>query len=126
MFAASKKKERMREKIERLRERERRVLSDRREIQRKQMIIKTIQKVQKSFKIDVNKLIVMPIDDLLKKKHLALNQANQIEAAKRLQRWWRDRTGRKQRLFAPFGIWEIKKMFDKIVIIQKWFRKVMH
>ena len=74
----------MREKIERLRERERRVLSDRREIQRKQMIIKTIQKVQKSFKIDVNKLIVMPIDDLLKKKHLALNQANQVEAAKRL------------------------------------------
>ena len=33
--------------------------------------------------------------------------------------------GRKGRLFAPIGIWEVKKMFDKVAIIQKWYRNII-
>lgn len=44
-----------------------------------------------------------------------------MKAAKRLQRWWREKLGNKKRGYRAIGIWEIKKMFDKITIIQKWW-----
>ena len=76
-----------------------------------------MQEVQKSVKIDLNKLIVMPISELLKKKHNVLIHARQVESAKRLQKWFRNRQMAKKRGFAPFGIWEIKKMVDAVITI---------
>ena len=45
---------------------------ERREIRFKHKAIKQIQDTQHNFKFSVNKLIVMPISDILKKKHQIL------------------------------------------------------
>ena len=69
-----------------------------------------------SFNIDLNKLFVMPIDVLLKKKHRELLTAKMNKEAKRIQRWFREKTDKKRRGF-KIGIWELKKMMDKVPII---------
>ena len=62
----------------------------------------------------------MSLSDILKKKHQLIVHKLQTTAAKRLQTWWRNKG--KKRGFATIGIWEIKKMLDKVMIIQKWYR----
>ena len=48
-----------------------------------------------------------------------------VNAAKRLQKWWRNRLMRKKRGFAPIGVYELIKMFDKVKKIQAWYRGVL-
>ena len=74
-----------------------------------------------SYNIDVNKLFVMPIDVLLKKKHRELLTAKMNKSAARIQRWFREKTDTKRRGF-KIGIWELKRMMDKVPIIQRWYR----
>lgn len=62
----------MKANLQRLKEKELRVAKERRDIRFKHKAIKQIQEAQHNFKFSVNKLIVMPISDILKKKHQIL------------------------------------------------------
>ena len=72
MFTASLRRVRMKANLQRLKEKELRVAKERRDIRFKHKAIKQIQEAQHNFKFSVNKLIVMPISDILKKKHQIL------------------------------------------------------
>ena len=48
-----------------------------------------------------------------------------LNAAKRLQKWWRNRLLRKKRGFAPLGVYELIKMFEKVKKIQNWYRGIL-
>ena len=72
MFTASLRRVRMKANLQRLKEKELRVAKERRDIRFKHKAIKQIQETQHNFKFSVNKLIVMPISDILKKKHQIL------------------------------------------------------
>ncbi len=50
----------------------------------------------------------------------------QVNAAKKLQKWWRNRLLRKKRGFAPLGVYELIKMFDKVKKIQAWYRRILN
>ena len=76
---------------------------------RKHDILTEIQTVNPSFNIDVNKLVVMPIDVLLRKKNRELLTAKMNKEARRIQRWFREKTADKRRGF-KIGIWELKNM----------------
>ena len=52
-----------------LREKEMNIHKQRRDLHKKQEILKQIQEMQPSYRVQVNKLIVMPVEDLLKKKN---------------------------------------------------------
>ena len=60
------------------------MLQARKELARKQEIVSIMQQTDKTVKVDLNKLIVMPISELLKKKHAVLLHAKFNEAAKKL------------------------------------------
>jgi len=47
-------------------------MEQRKEMSTKQAILKEIQTLQPTYRIDVGKLIIMPISGLLKKKHQLL------------------------------------------------------
>ena len=64
----------------------------------------------------------MPIQEILRIKNSATIQDYMNKKATKIQRWWRNRLLDKKRGFAPMGIWEIKKMFDKVIKIQQWYR----
>ena len=64
--------------------RERKVLLERQEMQRKQSTIEDICIIDPSFGIDVNKLIVMSLTDLLRRKNLIKIHLSQLSAAQRL------------------------------------------
>ena len=72
MFTASLRRVRMKANLQRLKEKELKVAKERRDIRFKHKAIKQIQETQHNFKFSVNKLIVMPISDILKKKHQIL------------------------------------------------------
>ena len=85
MFTASLRRERMKANLQRLKEKEIRVVKERRELKFKQKAIRQVQEVQKGYqKFNVNKFVIMPLDDILKKKHQLLLAKEQNEAAKRL------------------------------------------
>ena len=75
----------MKANLQRLKEKEIRVVKERRDLKFKQKAIRQVQEVQKGYqKFNVNKYVIMPLDDILKKKHQLLLAKEQNEAAKRL------------------------------------------
>jgi len=72
IFTATLRQERLKAKVKKLRNRELRVLRERRDLQRKQVVAQQIQNIDPDFAIDVNKLIVMPVTDLLRRKNTAI------------------------------------------------------
>ena len=69
IFEATNYKERVKRKMQLLREKEMNIHKQRRDLHKKQEILKQIQEMQPSYRVQVNKLIVMPVEDLLKKKN---------------------------------------------------------
>ena len=91
------------------------MLQDRKILHVKQRLVREIQECKTNFKLDVDKLKIMPIDELIKKKHKILIHHEHVMASKHLQKWWRNRLARKKtRSFAPLGLWELIKMIDKV------------
>ena len=45
----------------------------------------------------------------------------EFNAAAKLQHWWRERDSKIKRPF-KFGIFELVKMLDKVLRIQRWWR----
>ena len=67
----------------------------------------------------------MPMEDLLAKKHRVIVLKIQTLAAEKLQKWWRAYKERKHRKIAPMGLWEIKRMIDRLVYLQNWWRSIV-
>lgn len=67
----------------------------------------------------------MTIEDLVLKKHRVIVSQMQNWAASKIQSWWKNWINRRKRKIAPMGVWEIKRMMDKVSIIQKWWRSIL-
>ena len=67
----------------------------------------------------------MPISDLLRRKNMITVQYRMVQAASRLQKWWRNHLEARKSAFGPTSIYEVKKMLDKVCMIQKWYRALV-
>lgn len=89
---------------------------------KKQVIIQEIKELNPKYKVNVSKLVVMPISDLLRDKNKAIQLNHMVHEAQRLQRWWREKLLTKKRGYRPIGILEIIRKIDQIRTIQAWWR----
>lgn len=107
-----------------MKEKEKKVVRERKERQLKSRILQDIRNINAKHRLDYGRVALMSINELLWKKHTLQENERQLKATRRLQRWWREKLNNKKRGYRAIGIWEIKKMFDKITIIQKWWQKL--
>ena len=66
----------------------------------------------------------MSLTDLLRRKNLIIIHLSQLSAIQRLQKWWRKRLRAKKAAYGPSSIYEVKRMLDKVCIIQSWYRRL--
>lgn len=124
IFSRSIKRRKLKQRIDTLRIKEEKILKERRELVTKQQVMREILALNpKAFRnADFGKIKVIPMSELLRKKHSLEISSLQASSALRLQRWWRNRMNIKANAFAK-GVLELKTMMEKARVIQKWFRQ---
>ena len=66
--------------------------------------------------MSVDKLKIIPLEQLILKRERVRRQVLEFNAAARLQNWWREKVSSQKRPF-KLGIWELVKMLDKVLRI---------